>query len=93
MSRFMERQLRSAESKQLGKTKNRYSYNEETGVGRMTQYREDASKAPPNTIQMQTPVGRTNAVCKPGSEREGERSEASGVPLGVPKPGKRNRTP
>lgn len=93
MGRFLERQLKSAETKPLGATKNRYDYDSKTGTGRMTQYREDASKAPPLVVSHMTPVGRRSGVCKPGSESECERREKAGENIGVPAPSKRNRTP
>lgn len=61
MSRFLSRQLRSAESKPLGR------------VDSAGKKRADAAKRPPLVTQEMTPVGRTSGVCKPGTEKDGER--------------------
>ena len=70
MSRFLERQLKHAEDKPLGR--------QSWWSGRV----EDASTRPPNVVKHAIPADRSRGVVKPGSEvREG-----SDGPLELPVP-------
>ncbi len=96
MSRFLERQLKRAETKPLGRTENYYKYDEATGTGHLSQRRLDAGKNPPMVTQEMTPVGRTSGVCKPGSEADGERytaPEYGADAAAMPRPSKKRKQP
>lgn len=95
MSRFLERQLKRAEEKPLGKTEGYYRFNAD-GSGTYSQRRADAAKKPPITMQYMTPVGRTSGVCKPGSEADGDRAqepEMGAFPAVLTRPSKRRKQP
>jgi hypothetical protein len=68
----MEKQLKSAEDKPLGRVKNDYAWDLDSMQGRHVQYRTDAAQHPANGFVRMFPVGRTSAVCIPGSEANGE---------------------
>ena len=90
MSRFMEKQLKSAEDKPLGRVKNDYAWDMDSMQGRHVQYRADAAKHPANGFVHMTPVGRTSGVCKPGDEANGEGYKPMGA-IPAPVAGKRKR--
>jgi hypothetical protein len=95
MSRFLNKQLTSAESKPLGKTEGYYRFNAD-GSGGYSQRRADAAKKPPLVMQHMTPVGRTSGVCKPGAEADGERAQApeyGTFPAAITRPSKRRKRP
>lgn len=79
MSRFLERQLKSAEDKKLGRTEHFYDYDPVTNQVNTGERPSDAAVRPPNTIKHAHPVGRTMAVCKPGDEDKIGRTSDGGV--------------
>lgn len=79
-NRFLERQLKHAEDKPLGRQECHYGWNEKTNRPDYGVHRVNSAKKPPNTPAFQYPVGRKSGVVKPGAEADGERYAPQPIP-------------
>ena len=68
MSRFLERQLASAEAKKLGRSEHFYDYDAEKNQMNVGERPGNAATRPRNVTAEAFPVGRRQGVCVPGAE-------------------------
>ena len=65
MSRFLEKQLSSAESKKQGRVQMSYTFDHKTGRMDCSVDRADAKNKPPMVTTMEFPVGLSRGIKKP----------------------------